>query len=145
MAFKSGNLTRDLKGGLYSEEPLFNMTAIYYTILGDVIKATIISSLNKDTEGFINSMRDLLDLSFPILVKSKISISRLQEGIEEGEKKMRSLNSCSNAKQKEFIQKQIYEKLRHVRREILMQISPVLLATQKKLNTESRIDRALGL
>ena len=134
-----------LKGDLYKKEPLFNATALYYTLLTDIIQASFIKSLNRDLAGFMLSVRDLISASIPILRHNKgVKIADYKEKLKNLYARQRAvykLNMAVREEQTEFI----LQELTDVRERILYHLSPVLMATKMSLNPEEKLDDALGL
>jgi len=144
MAKKTKGFGNDLAGDLYKEEPQFNMTALYYTILADVIRATFVSSLNQNTENLFNSVSDLIDISTPVLDKSRLDIDALILTLNKLRSQIGGLNKITNSLQKADETRTVLTGLRTLRRTILIKISPVLLATNIKFTPEGKLKEALG-
>ena len=137
--FKAGNL----KGDLYKREPLFNATALYYTLLADIIQATFLRSLNQEAESFLVSVKDLVSASVPILTHNKtFKVMDYKDKIISLRTRLKNLGNTGNA---EYEKEKIFDELMDIRENILRLLSPVLMATKRTLNPEGKISDAFGI
>ena len=137
--FKAGLL----KGDLYKKEPLFNATALYYTLIADLLQGCSLQYLNWNVEGFLIAIEELLDNSIPILKHNK------HIKIEDHIEKLRVLRirlgniqviRTQADEEKGFIMAE----LKIIRRTLLSYLAPVLMATRMSLNPEEKLRDAFS-
>jgi len=137
-----------LKGDLYQEEPVYNMTGLYYTILADVIRATFNASVNGDIAMFVTSTKDLLDISTPVFIKrdAEKMLKEYREKLAQAEIQITQLMGDANisAKHKQDIITGISQNVGSVRRQILRLLTPILLTTDKVLTKLGALNDATG-
>lgn len=135
-----------LKGDLYQEEAIFNMTALYYTIIADVLRATFNASVNKLTDMFISSVRDLLSIAVPVYEKrdEMYKFENLRKKLDQAEKQHAAISRAAPQK-RQFMENNILKEVTNVRLEVIKILAPILIATQMKLLPEGKLREALGV
>lgn len=137
-----------LKGDLYQEEAIYNMTALYYTVVADVMRATFNASVNNDIPMFLTSTKDFLDVCTPIFTRRKAEgeLSVYLKKIEEAKNALAELksNPAISPNQKEDAINDITTMISDTRRGVLRLITPILLTTDRALTKWGKAEDAMG-
>jgi len=132
-----------LKGDLYKKEPLFNLTALHYTHLADILQTCSIQYLNRNMEGFMIAIEDLVDNSTAILSHNKyIKVNDIIRSLYDVRVKVRNVQRGGNKNEYEI--NLLWDRLREIRRTIIYHLRPVLMATKMTLTGDEKLRSALN-
>jgi len=123
------------------EEPQFSMTAMYYGVLADVLRATFIASLNRDLRRMWHAIADLYDVSYPAIWDYQDADSVLDD-IRQAQVALENLGRGGQARHAET---ELWAELGRLRRKIMYMIKSILIQQSKKLTPEGKLRDAMGV
>jgi len=130
---------------LFTEDFRFNMGAMYMSIISDVIKHSVISSINKDFEQFSIATRELLDICYPILYSKRVVTKGWYESLDEVDRDVARLKEITQMKLKEKKSNDTILKLKEVRSQVLKEMRSFLMPIERSFTPEGKLKDALGV
>lgn len=123
------------------EEPQFSMTAMYYGVITDVMRASFIASLNRDLRRMWHAVADLYDITYPAIWDSPDSEIVLED-IRQAKIRLDNPGRGGHGVQHES---ELWTELSRIRRKVMYMIKSILIQQSKKLSPEGKIREAMGV
>lgn len=133
------------KDTLFTEEFRFNMGAMYMSIISDVIKHSVISSINQDYEQFSIATRELLDICYPILYSKRVNTNKWYSEMEMIDGEVRKLKTISQQRLKDKKTHETIIRLKSIRSQILKEMRSFLMPIERSFTPEGKLKEALGV